>query len=108
MVLATPHHDPATQAHHAILDVDDARLAPRLEQSMDRPTPVEALDARPEEAARAPPGPPPEGVAAGRHQRARIQPPAAAPDRVGRDEEVEAPPPPAGGPHPDPRGTGAR
>src|SRR5215472_273471 len=90
MVLPAPHHEAAPETPRAALDVDHARLVPRLEDAVERPAAVEAFDVRSEET----PGPPPcasgQNQPGGRHQGARIKTPARAPKGIWRDVEVEA------------------
>src|SRR5438552_14760597 len=89
MVLATPHHEAATQAHHAIFNVDHARLAPGFEDPVDRPAPVEVIDVRAEKASRLPPRASPQQIARGRLERSRIYTPAHPPRGSRLHVEIE-------------------
>src|ERR1700704_6667910 len=51
-----PHHQPATQAHHPVLDIHHPGRLPRVHDSIDRPPPVVAFDVRAEKPSDVPPG----------------------------------------------------
>src|SRR5438309_2459896 len=89
MVLAAPHHESGADAHHMVFDVDHAGLAPCLEDSIDRPAAVEILDVGTEKAPGPPPRPTPQRITRGRHDGARVDAPARAPECARRHEEVE-------------------
>src|SRR2546421_10266765 len=82
MLLLTPHHKPAAETHHLILDVDHPGLAPGFEKAVWRPAAVERLDVRAEEATGPPPGIAPEHESRAGHQRAGVEAPAHPPERI--------------------------
>src|SRR5690348_5621535 len=90
MVLASPHHEAAAEAHDVVLDVDHSGFLPGLEDPMHRPSPVKLVDVRTEEAACPPPRRTGEHKPGRRHRKPRVEPPASAPKQVGRDKEIEA------------------
>src|SRR2546429_4329680 len=96
MVLAAPHHESAADAHHMVFDVDHAGLAPCLEDSIDRPAAVEILDVGTEKPPGSPPRPAPPRITRGRHNDARGDAPAPAPERARRHEEIQNPHAPPG------------